>query len=561
MAKVLTTGRPWRVILVFAVPLLVGNLVQQLYQVADAFVVGRTLGVTSLAAVGVVGSLLFLLLGAAWGMTSGFAIPTAQAFGAGDQRGVRRSVATGTILAAGASVVLTVVSIGLVEPALGWLHTPAELVPEARTFALVSFAGSAVTMFYNYLAAIIRAIGDSRTPLVFLTVSCLLNVALVVTLVNGLGTGVGGAALATVVSQLISVLLCLEYVRRRVPVLHVRREDWRISRGDVTRHLRLGLPMGFQASIIAIGTLAVQLRLNELGADAVAAYTTAARVDGLAIALLASLGLAVSTFVAQNHGGRRPDRIRRGVLESLGIAFAGAVLLGVVLISSGARLVELFVGPGEERVVEMAAVLLTVNGATYTILGALFVLRGALQGLGQSFVPTMTGVLELVMRVGAAIVLGAAFGYTGVVWGNPLAWVGAIVLLVPAYVRAHRVLGVAASTGGDHAAGTDEVATSADVLSRRAAVPGDVAVAGVETTSPASDDVLADHDWTGATVPTLVDGPSDGSVVLEAVVPLPRSALEAETPAGTDAVASDDGPRESRAVGCAGPDEAELTAR
>ncbi len=441
MAKVLTTGRPWRVILVFAVPLLVGSIVQQLYQVADAFVVGRTLGVTSLAAVGVVGALLFLLLGAAWGMTSGFAIPTAQAFGAGDLRGVRRSVATGTILAAIASVVLTVVAMALVDPALGWLHTPAELVPEARTFALVSFAGSAVTMFYNYLAAIIRAIGDSRTPLVFLTVSCLLNVVLVIGLVRGLGTGVGGAALATVVSQAVSVLLCLAYVRHRVPVLHVRREDWRIDRDDVWRHLRLGLPMGFQSSIIAIGTLAVQLRLNELGPDAVAAYTTAARVDGLAVALLASLGLAVSTFVAQNHGGGRPDRIRRGVLQAIGMSLIGALLLAAVLITSGAHLVELFVGPGEERVVEMAALFLTVNGAMYVVLGALFVLRGALQGLGQSFVPTMTGVLELAMRVGAAVVLGAAFGYTGVVWSNPLAWIGAIVLLVPAYARAHRILG------------------------------------------------------------------------------------------------------------------------
>src|SRR5690606_34279536 len=163
-------------------------------------------------------------------------------------------------------------------------------------------------MFFNYLSAIIRAIGDSKTPLVFLTIACALNVVLVIVLVGPVGWGVAGAALATVVSQAVSVLLCLDFLRRRMPVLHVRREDWRISRAAISYHLRLGLPMGFHASIIAIGTLIVQVALNVLGAAAVAAYTTASRVDSLASALLASLGLAVSMYVAQNFGGRRPDR-------------------------------------------------------------------------------------------------------------------------------------------------------------------------------------------------------------------------------------------------------------
>lgn len=310
MAKVLTAGSPWRVILVFAVPLLVGNVVQQLYQFADAVVVGRHLGVTALAAVGATGSLLFLLLGFAWGMTSGFAIPTAQAFGARDHAAVRRSVAAGTILTAAATVVLTVAAPLLAAPALRLLRTPAELMPDATTFAQISFLGAGALMFFNYLSAVTRAIGDSRTPLVFLALACGLNVVLVVVMVGGLGWGVGGAALATGVSQAVSVLLCLELVRRRIPVLHVHRADWRVRRAELVDHLRLGLPMGFQASIIAIGTLAVQVRLNGLGADAVAAYTTAARVDGLAVALLQSLGLAVSMFVAQNLGGGRPDRIR-----------------------------------------------------------------------------------------------------------------------------------------------------------------------------------------------------------------------------------------------------------
>lgn len=478
MAKVLTAGHPWRVILVFAVPLLVGNVVQQLYQFADAVVVGRHLGVDSLAAVGATGSLLFLLLGFAWGMTSGFAIPTAQAFGAGDAAAVRRSVVAGTLLTGAVTLFLTVAAPLLSGAALRLLRTPEVLLPEATTFAQVSFLGTVALMFFNYLSAIIRAIGDSRTPLVFLTLACALNVALVVLLVGPAGLGVGGAALATVIAQAVSVVLCLAYVRRRVPVLHVRRADWHVSRADLVEHLRLGLPMGFQASIIAIGALAVQVRLNELGSDAVAAYTTASRVDGLAVALLQSLGLAVSMFVAQNLGGGRPDRIRQGVVQATWLAVVGSVAIGALLLVSGGALVRLFVGDGADRVVALATQLLHVNAALYTILGVLFVLRGALQGLGRTGVPTLTGVIELVMRVGAAVVLGGAFGFIGVVWGNPLAWAGAVVLLVPSYLRAHRR------------------------LARAPIAP----LAQVEATP----------------VPIPVEGPTDGSMVVDAVVPQPR---------------------------------------
>ncbi|MFF1529406.1 MATE family efflux transporter [Cellulomonas sp. NPDC058312] len=486
MAKVLTAGSPWRVILVFAVPLLVGNVVQQLYHFADAVVVGRHLGVDSLAAVGATGSLLFLLLGFAWGMTSGFAIPTAQAYGARDHAAVRRSVAAGTVLTAAFSVVLTVGAPLLAGPMLRLLRTPDVLMAEATTFAQVSFLGASAVMFFNFLGAIVRAIGDSRTPLVFLTVACVLNVVLVVVMVGPLSLGVGGAALATVVSQALSVALCLEFVRRRIPVLHVHRADWRVSRADLVEHLRLGLPMGFQASIIAIGTLAVQVRLNELGPDAVAAYTTASRVDGLAVALLQSLGLAVSMFVAQNLGGGRPDRIRQGVVQATWLAVAGSVAVGAVVVLSGAALVRLFVGhgTGSDAVVDLAAQFLHVNGALYISLGVLFVLRGALQGLGHTGVPTLTGVVELVMRVGAAVVLGAVFGYIGVVWGNPLAWIGAVVLLVPAYLRAHRRLA------------TMPIAP----LSQVEATPE----------------------------PVPVEGPHDGSMVVDAVVPQPRLAADGD---------------------------------
>lgn len=441
MARTLTTGSPWRVILLFSVPLLIGNVVQQLYQVADAIVVGRWLGVDALASVGATGSLLFLLLGFAWGLTSGFAIPTAQAFGARDYEGVRRSVVAGTILTGITSVVLTVGAPFLAEPALALLQTPPELMDDAVVFAQISFLGGSTMMFFNYLSAVIRAIGDSRTPLIFLTLSCLLNVALVILMVGPWGWGVAGAALATVVSQAVSVLLCLEYVRRRVPVLRVTRADWRFSREDLGLHLKLGLPMGFQSSIIGIGTVAVQVRLNDLGADAVAAYTAASRVDGLAVALLMSLGLATSMYVAQNFGGGRPDRIRRGVVQATWLAIGAALVLGALLVAFGAGLVRVFVGDGSDEVVRLAALMLLINGLTYTALAVLFIHRGALQGLGHTVIPTITGVVELGARMGAAVVLGGVFGFAGVAWSNPLAWIGAVVILVPAYIREHRRLG------------------------------------------------------------------------------------------------------------------------
>ncbi|WP_084618030.1 MATE family efflux transporter [Jonesia quinghaiensis] len=450
--RTLTVGSPWRVILLFTVPLLIGNLVQQMYHVIDAMVVGNVLGVTSLAAVGATGSLLFLLLGFAWGMTSGFAIPTAQAFGAGDLRGVRRSVAAGALLSAGVSIFLTIVAPLIARPVLVLLRTPPELLDQATTFAVISFLGAGATMFFNFLSAIIRAIGDSRTPLIFLVIACLMNVVLVVAFVAWLGYGVGGAALATVLSQLLSVVLCLLFVRRRLPVLHVQREDWRVTRAELGHHLHLGLPMGFQASIIAIGTLAVQVALNTLGADAVAAYTTATRVDGLAIAFLASLGLAVSTFSAQNYGAGLMDRIRVGVRQSLWMSVAGGLALAAVLITAGGPIVRSFVGNDAEGVVDMAHWFLVTNGSLYVVLGVLFVLRGALQGLGYTLVPTLTGVIELVMRVGAAIILGALFGFTGIVWGNPLAWVGAVVLLVPAWRAARLKLATTATPSGASAA-------------------------------------------------------------------------------------------------------------
>lgn len=440
MSKSLTVGTPWKVILIFAAPILIGNVVQQLYQVIDAIVVGRTLGVDALAAVGATGAIFFLVIGFAMGLTTGFAIPTAQAFGGEDHEGVRRSVAAGTILTGLAGLILTLLGVFGSRAFLILLRTPDSLLDMATTFAAVAFSGTAAIMFFNYLSAILRARGDSVTPLVFLVISSLVNIVLVILFVRHLHWGIGGAAGATVAAQALSVLLCVIYIGRSVPGLKISKQHLLDCRDDLMPHLRLGLPMGFQTSIIAIGALVVQVRLNTLGPDSIAAFTTAIRVDNMAVAFLASLGLAASTFVAQNFGAERFDRIRTGIRQSLFIGFAAAVTLAFLLITFGTVFVRAFVGTGNDNVVSLAHTFLVVNGVFYVVLSVLFVTRGGLQGLGRMAIPTISGVLELLLRALAAIFLGELFGFMGVAWANPLAWIGATILLVPSWYRAQREL-------------------------------------------------------------------------------------------------------------------------
>lgn len=440
MAVQLTTGTPWRVIALFSVPLLIGNVVQQLYHVVDAIVVGRYLGVEALAAVGATGAITFLLIGFAWGLTSGFAIPLATAYGAEDASAVRRSVAVGTVLTAIGSVLLTIGGPLVSRPLLELLQTPPELIDGAAIFIQILLAGSAGMMFFNYLSAIVRGIGDSRTPLYFLTVSCLLNIVLVIAFVAWFGWGIAGAAWATFIAQFASVVACVVFIWKQIPQLHPRREDFRLEPADVKEHLRLGLPMALQASIISIGTLVVQVALNLLGSDAIAAYTAASRIDSLAVTFMGSIGLAVSVYVAQNVGARRPDRIRRGVTQGLWLAVGVGALLGGIMIVFGAPLTRMFVGDSAPEVITLAQQMFLVNGLAYWVLGVLFVLRGTLQGLGQALIPTICGIAELVMRIGAAIVLGPVLGFLGVAISNPAAWLGAVVILVPAYLAARKKL-------------------------------------------------------------------------------------------------------------------------
>lgn len=440
MAKSLTTGHPAKIILLFTVPLLIGNVFQQLYGFADAFVVGRLIGIDALAAVGSTGGLSFLLLGFAWGMTAGLAIPTAQAFGAKDEAGVRRSVAAGAIITGAFAVLLTAVAVPIARPLLELMRTPPEILDDATLFIVVTFWGIGATMFFNFLSSTIRALGDSRTPLVFLAISCVLNVALVFLFIGSFGMGVDGAALATITSQLVSVLLCLWLIAKKMPILRLRRTDWRVTTADLAVHLRLGLPMGFQSSIIAIGTLVLQYALNGLGAESVAAYTAAQKVDALAVAPLASFGLAIATFTAQNYGARSYQRIRGGVRATCAMSVAFSLLIAGVNITFGPSIIRLFVGNDETHVVDLAQTYLIINGIFYIALGLLFAVRGALQGLGKTFIPTLAGVMELITRVAAALLLAKHYGFVGVALAAPLAWIAALIPVWISWVKQRRWL-------------------------------------------------------------------------------------------------------------------------
>ena len=436
----LTVGRPIRVIVLFTLPLLVGNVFQQLYQFTDAAVVGQYLGVDALAAVGSTGSVVFLLLGFTFGVAGGLAIPVARAFGAGDLAAMRRHVAIGVGVSAVVAIVLTTVGTLGARPLLQLLQTPSELLPDATTFLTITCWGVPVCMAFNFLAAMIRALGDSRTPLVFLIISCVLNAGLVVLFVGSLGVGVAGAAWATVIAQFVSVLLCLWLVARRMPQLHLGRFDWTPLEGEVGESVRPGLAMGFQLSVIAVGAVVLQSAINQLGADAVAATTAALRVDQLAVAPLSSFGLALSTFVAQNRGAGQWARIRTGVLHTSVLTWAVALLLGGLIVGFGTPIVTLFVGPGEAVVVELAHQYLIVQGALYPLLASLFVLRYAIQGLGATAVPTIAGFMELAFRAGAGLLLVGPLGFLGVALAAPLAWLGALLPVLVSWLRRRQEL-------------------------------------------------------------------------------------------------------------------------
>ena len=447
MTKNLTEGDPARLIFFFALPLVAGNMMQQLYAFIDTLIVGRFLGVNALAAVGCTGSLMFLTLGFIMGFCTGVTIYTGQRFGAGDAQGVRRSAAACVVLGILAVLTLTAIILPLTRSLLLLMETPAEIIDGAQDFISIVFAGLTIFLVLYLQNCLIRSLGDSTTPTIFLAVTLAINVALEPVAILVLGWGIPGAALATVFSQAIGAVLFFVYIWRRVPALHTRWTDWKPDRAVLMAHLRMGLPMAFQASVIAFGAIILQVALNNLGAIPVAAYAATQKIDAVAVMPMLSFGYALAAYTAQNYGAQKYERIRMGVRACLKMSMAFAVGIGALLIAFGSHVLALFVGAdaaGAEEVIAYGETFLLVNGSTYVILALLLVYRNVLQGLGQSVIPTIAGAMELLMRAAAAIFLCTYLGFFGACLANPLAWIGAAVPVVLAYLWTEKTLRPAA---------------------------------------------------------------------------------------------------------------------
>lgn len=436
----LTKGSPAKLILMFTVPLLIGNVFQQFYNMVDMIIVGQTLGKNALAAVGATGSLTFLIIGFAQGLTAGLAIITAQRYGAKDYRGLKKSFAASVVISLIVTIVLTVLSLVFIHPMLQLMQTPPEIIDQAQTFISIILLGIFASMSFNLLSNVIRALGDSRTPLFFLIIAVIINVVLDLIFIILFGMGVEGAAIATVIAQVSSSVLCLVYIKKKIPLLQLRKKDFSFDKEEIRVHLNAALPMAFQSSIIAIGAIVLQAALNSLGTDVVAAQAAASRIDQFANQPMMSFGIAMATFSAQNYGAKEYGRILKGVKQTLMMSIGFSLVAGATVIFFGHSLMKLFVSSSETRVFELAQTYFNINGSLYWILAILFILRYTLQGLGQSKIPTIAGMMELLMRSFATIILTGMLGYAGAAAASPLAWAGSVAVLLYSYLRSMKQL-------------------------------------------------------------------------------------------------------------------------
>ena len=431
----LTKGTPIKVILLFTFPLLLGNLFQLFYNFIDAIIVGHTLGKDAFAAVGATSALNFLVMGFAIGITSGFSIIISQRFGANDTEGVKKSFIIGLFLTLVTSIGLTIIAYLFSFPLLQWMQTPQALIYDAHDFLKAIFGGLIFTVLFNYLSNVLRAIGDSKTPLIALIISTILNIILEFVFILGLHAGVFGAGIATIIAQAFSVIYLIIFIKLKLPLLHVKKRHLSLDKAEIKKHSALGYPMGFQSSIIALGSLTLQIVLNKLGTDVVTMQAIGRQIDQLAMLPMISLGLAVTTFTAQNFGARQYKRMLVGLKHSVIINVIWGILFTVILLIFNQFFSGLFISAKETNIIHLAFDYYLVNGAFYWLLAILFVVRSFIQGYGNSLVPTLAGIAELLMRAGVSVLSLVTVGLIGVLFSSPAAWIGSVVILVPSYFQ------------------------------------------------------------------------------------------------------------------------------
>ncbi|MCI2056823.1 MAG: MATE family efflux transporter [Oscillibacter sp.] len=432
MTQNMTVGSPFRHILRFAAPMLLGMLFQQFYNMMDSVIVGRLLGSDALAAVGSTGSISFLVIGFCMGICSGFAIPVAQSFGAGDYSRMRRFVGNSIWLGAVSAIVLTGVTMLLCRSILTWMQTPSDIFEDAFRYIFLIFAGIPATILYNLVSGIIRSLGDSRTPVIFLAVSSVLNIVLDVVFIMQFHSGVAGAAWATIIAQAVSGLLCLIYAARHCPVLRLSREELKYNPRMARTLWGMGLPMGLQYSITAIGCAVLQAFLNQLGTDAVAASTVGNKLGQLFCCPFDALGSTMATYCGQNVGAGKVDRLQKG-MNSAGIigSIYALLALGVMLLWAP-QLSLLFLKADQTYLVSMSTEYMIAQAAFYVPLTYLNNIRFGIQGMGFTQLAILAGVLEMVARTAVGFLLVPRFGYLAACLGSPVAWIAADLFLFPA---------------------------------------------------------------------------------------------------------------------------------
>ena len=440
--KDMTKGSPIRLILGFAIPLFFGMLFQQFYNLVDMIIVGRFLGASALAAVGATGSINFMIIGFCMGVCNGFAIPVAQKFGAKDEKQLRYYVANSVWLSIIFAVVMTVTVSLLCRNILVWMDTPEDILDASYAYIIVIFIGIPVTYLYNLLSGIMRSLGDSKSPLIFLVISSVLNIAFDIIAIAGMHLGVAGAAGATVLAQAISGVCCLIYLIKKFPILRVHGEEWRWRGHFVARLCGMGIPMGLQYSITAIGSVVLQTAVNSLGSMAVAAVSTGSKVSMFFCCPFDALGGTMATYAGQNVGAKKLDRVKEGLKAASLIGIIYSVIAFVILFFGGKYIALLFMDANQTEIIGRVAMFLIGNSMFYIPLTFVNVVRFTIQGMGFSTFAILAGVCEMAARSLVGFCFVPVFGFLPACFASPLAWIFADAFLIPAFFHCMKKLKV-----------------------------------------------------------------------------------------------------------------------
>lgn len=440
--KDLTVGNPLKLIIGFAIPIFFGILFQQFYGLVDTMIVGRTLGVDALAAVGATGSITFLVIGLCNGIASGFAIPVAQRFGAKDERGLKRVLANSVYLGIVISVVVTVIVVALCRSILVFMNTPENIIDDAYAYLIVVFAGIPITFFYNLFSGFMRSLGDSKTPVLFLISGCAINIFLDYFLIVTIGMGVEGAGYATVISQLFAALGSGVYMYKRFPVVHMTHEERQFDGQASALLCYMGFPMGLQYSITALGSVILQISVNGLGSSYVAAMTAGCKIALFAVSMIDAFGSTMATYAGQNVGAKQLERVSKGLKQTCMVGILYAICACVFVSVFGEKLALLFVDSTETEIINNIALYLKTESGFYVLLVLVNCVRFCIQGMGFSGFAVFAGVMEMIARVLVAFFLVPVMGYLGACLASPIAWILADVFLVPAFFSVMKKLKV-----------------------------------------------------------------------------------------------------------------------